>query len=119
MAAELLVLTRPWIRFFLSYDPRPMLARVHCAVLAVDGSKDLQVPAAENLAGNKAALRNSPDVTTVDLPGLNHLLQTAKTGLVNEDGTIEETVSPLALRTVDDWIVVRAALRALSQTSAK
>ena len=81
MPAELHVLTTPWMRFFLSYDPRPTLARVHCPVLAVDGSKDLQVPAAENLAGIKAALRNNPDVSTVELPGLNHLLQTAKTGL--------------------------------------
>jgi len=105
MPAQLHALTTPWMRYFLSYDPRPTLARVHCPVLAVDGSKDLQVPAAENLAGIKAALRNNPDVTTIELPGLNHLLQTAKTGLPNEYATIEETVSPVALKTVGDWIV--------------
>lgn len=119
MPAELHVLASPWMRFFLSYDPRPMLARVHCPVLAVGGSKDLQVPAAENLAGIKLALRNNPDVTTIELPGLNHLLQTAKTGLPNEYATIEETVSPVALQTVGDWIVAHATVRSRSQTSAR
>jgi pimeloyl-ACP methyl ester carboxylesterase len=105
MPAELRAVTQPWFRYFLSYDPRPTLARVRCPVLAVDGSRDLQVPAAENLAGIKEALKNNPDVTAVELPGLNHMLQTATTGLVREYGSIEETVSPLALTTVGDWVV--------------
>ena len=81
-------------------------------------AKDLQVPAAENLAGIKAALRNNPDVTTVELPGLNHVLQTAKTGLPNEYATIEETVSPVALKTVGDWIVAHVLARARTEGSA-
>ena len=105
MPAQVKVVARPWMRWFLAYDPRPTLARVRCPVLAVDGSKDLQVPAAENLAGIKAALASDRDVTTVELPGLNHLFQTAGTGAVSEYATIPETVSPLALKVVGDWIV--------------
>jgi pimeloyl-ACP methyl ester carboxylesterase len=109
MPAELSALTTPWMRFFLRYDPRATLPRVRCPVLAVGGSKDLQVPAAENLAAIKAAMQRNPDVTVIELPGLNHLLQTAHTGLVTEYGIIEETVSPMALKTVGDWVVAEVA----------
>ena len=95
----------PWMRWFLAYDPRPTLARVICPVMAVDGSKDLQVLPKENLAGIKAGLAHDRDVTVAELPGLNHLLQTAGTGAPSEYATITETLSPLALKTVGDWIV--------------
>jgi len=38
------------------------------------------------------------------LPGLNHLLQTAKTGLPAEYAQIEETMAPAALETIAAWI---------------
>jgi pimeloyl-ACP methyl ester carboxylesterase len=105
MPPEVRAAALPWVRYFVSYDPIPTLARVHCPVLAINGSKDLQVPPEENLSGIRAGLRSNPDVTVVELPGLNHLLQTADTGQVSEYGAIEETVSPLALKTVGDWMV--------------
>src|SRR5262249_41899019 len=39
-----------WFRFFLTYDPRSALRQVQCPVLAINGEKDLQVPAKVNLA---------------------------------------------------------------------
>ncbi len=98
-------IAQPWMRWFLSYDPRPALEKVLCPVLALGGSKDVQVPASRNLADIRAALHDNPDVTTIEIPGLNHLLQTAPTGNVSEYSAIEETVSPIALKTVGDWIV--------------
>ncbi len=108
MPAEVRAAALPWTRFFAAYDPLPTLAKVRCPVLAVNGSKDLQVLADPNLAGIRAGLRTNPDAAVVELPGLNHLLQTADTGQVSEYATIEETVSPLALKTVGDWIVAHA-----------
>jgi len=105
MPPEVKAVSVPWTRFFAAYDPLPTLAKVRCPVLAINGSKDLQVLPERNLAGIKAGLRDNPDVTVVELPGLNHLLQTADTGQVSEYATIEETVSPLALTTVGDWMV--------------
>lgn len=105
--AQLRAVAQPWLRWFLSYDPRPTLANVRCPVLAIGGSKDLQVPATVNLAGIKAALHANPDATIVEVPGLNHLFQTASTGSVSEYAEIEETVSPIALGIVGDWIVNR------------
>lgn len=103
--AQIKVVASPWMRWFVRYDPRPVLAKVECPVLAVGGSKDLQVAPDSNLAGIKLALHANPDVTIVKLPGLNHLLQTADTGQVGEYSRIEETIAPTALRTVGDWIV--------------
>lgn len=108
---QIKVVASPWMRWFVRYDPRPVLARVECPVLAVGGSKDLQVASDSNLAGIKLALHANPEVTTVKLAGLNHMLQTADTGQVGEYGRIEETIAPNALRTVGDWIVNQSRRR--------
>lgn len=109
--AQLRAIASPWMRWFVRYDPRPVLAKVECPVLAVGGAKDVQVDSDSNLAGIKLSLRANPDVTVMKLPGLNHLLQTADTGQVGEYGDIEETIAPNALRIVGDWIVSHARSR--------
>ncbi len=99
-------LEAPWLRFFLSYDPAPTLAKVRCPVLALDGEKDLQVVPEQNIRAIKAALKvgGNRDVTAEVLPGLNYLLQPAKTGFGWEYATIPETISPVALNTIAAWI---------------
>jgi pimeloyl-ACP methyl ester carboxylesterase len=99
-------LESPWVRFFLSFDPRPTLEKVRCPVLALNGEKDLQVPPKENLAEIAKALQKGGNtrVTTRELPGLNHLFQTCKTGAVSEYSEIEETIAPAALKVIADWI---------------
>jgi fermentation-respiration switch protein FrsA (DUF1100 family) len=101
----------PWFRFFLDYDPVPVLRQVKCSVLAIDGSLDLQVPPKEDLAAIKTALTGTRDVTVAELPGLNHLFQTAKTGAPSEYGEIEETIAPAALVLIGDWVVAHAVTR--------
>jgi pimeloyl-ACP methyl ester carboxylesterase len=112
-AAGNALLTRvltPWFRYFLDYDPRSTLAKVHCPVLALNGDKDLQVPSKDNLPAVAAALKagGNPDVTTRELPGLNHLFQTAKTGAPSEYSAIDETMSPTVLTILGDWILAHA-----------
>ncbi|MGI4874923.1 MAG: alpha/beta hydrolase family protein [Janthinobacterium lividum] len=101
------VLTSPSYRALLADQPAKTLPLVHCPVLALGGSKDRQVPAAASLAGIKQGLQagGNKDVTTQELPGLNHLFQTATTGSPAEYGTIEETFAPAALQVVGDWLV--------------
>lgn len=96
----------PWFRFFLTYDPMPALEKVTCPVLALNGSKDLQVPAQENLAGMENAFTKSGNTRAVTklLPGLNHLFQKADTGSPTEYARIEETINSEALKTIGDWI---------------
>jgi fermentation-respiration switch protein FrsA (DUF1100 family) len=96
----------PWFRFFLRYDPLPTLEKVTCPVLALNGEKDLQVPPQENLSAIRSALKAgaNPHFSVKELPGLNHLFQTAGTGAITEYATIEETIAPSALREIGDWI---------------
>lgn len=93
----------PHYRSVARFDPRADLARIRAPVLALGGSKDTQVPAAQNLAAIKAALPPRTDATVKALPGLNHLFQTAGTGLLGEYAVIEETMAPSALTLIADW----------------
>jgi fermentation-respiration switch protein FrsA (DUF1100 family) len=93
-----------WYRAFLTLDPQLYLRNVTVPTLALNGSLDLQVPAAQNVPALKAALAGNRDATVTALPGLNHLFQTARTGAIAEYAQIEETVSPLALKAIGDWI---------------
>lgn len=95
-----------WMRYFVAYDPRPALQRLKVPVLAINGTLDVQVPAKESLSAIETALKagGNPDYRIVEMPGLNHLLQTAKTGAIGEYGTIEETMSPQVLELVSSWI---------------
>jgi len=105
--AQVTALTSPWMRFFLTYDPRPTLMKVKCPVLAITGEKDLQVPPEENLRAIDDALKagGNKDYIVKELPGLNHLFQTAKTGSPSEYAKIEETISPDALEIIGNWIL--------------
>jgi pimeloyl-ACP methyl ester carboxylesterase len=104
--ANLARIVGPWFRYFLRYDPRPTLARVRCPVLAINGEKDLQVPPRENLDAIAAALKSGGNDrgTLKEMPGLNHLFQTAKTGAPSEYSSIEETIAPAVLELLGDWI---------------
>jgi len=97
----------PWYRFFLTYDPGTVLRKVKVPVLAIIGEKDSQVPPKENIIAIEEALiaGGNEHYTIKELPGLNHLFQTAQTGSLAEIGTIEETMSPVAMDLIGDWIL--------------
>lgn len=98
-------LSSGWMRDLMDYDPRPTLARVECPILALNGTKDGQVLAEQNLPAIRAATKANRDVTIVELPGLNHMFQNANTGTVGEYADIEETIAPVALDTMSNWIL--------------
>lgn len=99
-------LSSPWMRYFLTYDPAPALRQLNCPVLTLNGDKDLQVDAEQNLPAIEAALEagGNQQFTLRRFPDLNHLLQKAETGMIDEYGTIEQTVNPAVLNLVTDWI---------------
>lgn len=99
-------LTSPWMLNFISYNPALILEKVKCPVLGINGSKDLQVPANVNLPAIENALKKGGNkkATIKELPGLNHLFQESTTGSPTEYAGIEQTISPVALETMTNWI---------------
>ena len=99
-------LLSPWFRTFLALDPAPYLEKVRIPLLAMVGSKDLQVPAEANLSAIKAAMAvaGNRKYSGLELAGLNHLFQTAGTGLPGEYGDLVETFAPRALEELGNWI---------------
>jgi fermentation-respiration switch protein FrsA (DUF1100 family) len=99
-------LTSPWFRYFLAYDPATALRKVTCPVLVLNGSLDKQVLPSQNLPAIRKALEQAGNkhFEIDELPGLNHLFQTAKTGSPMEYAQIEETMSPVALDKMATWI---------------
>jgi pimeloyl-ACP methyl ester carboxylesterase len=99
-------LLTPWFRRYLQLDPRVHLEKVTCPVLAIVGDKDLQVPPAENIEALTHALARGghPRTLVRQLPGINHNLQTARTGKASEYFLIEETVAPSVLELMATWL---------------
>ena len=107
LKAQIHMLSSPWFRYFLDFDPVPVLKKVKCLVLALNGEKDLQVSAGDNLPVLQKTLEESgnKDVTVKEFPGLNHLFQHCDTGSPTEYGAIEETMAPEVLQTIGDWVL--------------
>jgi uncharacterized protein len=103
---QIKTIASPWFKYFLRFNPIPVLEKVKCPVLAINGEKDLQVPPKEDLSAIETALKNggNKNFEVIMLPGLNHLFQTSTTGKISEYSQIEETISPVALQTMLDWI---------------
>ena len=103
------VASNKWLTTFIKTNPQDYYAKTNCPVLALNGSKDLQVLPKLNLNGIEQALKkaNNNDITIKELEGLNHLFQTTETGNPNEFWTVEETFSPKAVKILKDWILER------------
>lgn len=98
-----------WVRYFINYDPYEALTKVKCSVLALNGAKDLQVPARENLDAIRKGLEEggNDEYVIKEYPELNHLFQESETGLPDEYGKIEQTISPVVLMDIKEWILER------------
>ncbi len=107
LTTQVKFLSSAWMRYFIEYDPANALSKVTCPVLAINGERDLQVPPKLNLPAIRKALEASgnKNYEVDELPGLNHLFQTATTGSPNEYAQIEETMSPIALQKIAEWVL--------------
>lgn len=92
---------QPWMEYFLKSDPAADLRKLRVPSLIIYGEKDCQVPAALNAvpAGEAA-----PDAQVRVYPGLNHMMQHAATGSVEEYKEIEETFSEEVLSDIVTFI---------------
>jgi len=99
----------PHLREILSSDYPQYWRAVGCPVLVLNGSLDTQVPTPENPDAIRAALVTAGNrrVHVETLPRLNHLFQTATTGLGDEYSKLDETMAPVALEQVARFVTTR------------
>lgn len=90
-----------WMMYFLGYDPAGNLKALRNPAFIIYGEKDRQVPPSLNL---ELARRLAPKAAVVCYPGLNHLMQHAVTGDVEEYSSISETFSPKVLTDIANFI---------------
>ena len=90
-----------WMHYFLALDPASYMEKIEIPAFIIYGSKDRQVPVSLNL---EPAKRHAPGAIVKVYPDLNHLMQHADTGRINEYFTIEETFSPEVMADIADFI---------------
>lgn len=91
----------PYFDSLVSLDPTESLKKIKCPVLAINGTRDVQVNVDANL---KAFKTNVANVEIRRMEGLNHLMQHATTGEISEYSEISETISPDVLEIILDFI---------------
>lgn len=94
----------PYMRHFLTLDMRPLLGKITCPVLALNGTKDIQVEHKSNLSALRDGLHPDEKNRIESVEGVNHLFQHCNTGAVTEYREIEETISPAVLEAIIQWI---------------
>ncbi len=97
---------KPWLKYFISTDPATFWSKVKCPVLALNGEKDIQVYADQNIPAIQTALEKAGNkkVTIKISPGLNHLFQHCTQCTVKEYAELTETISPEVLETISNWL---------------
>ena len=96
----------PWMYYFLRYDPTDAIVKTNCPALLLNGTKDLQVIASQNLPGYEKIIADygKTNLSLHELPDLNHLFQHCETGSPNEYFEIEETISTEVLEMIVGFV---------------
>lgn len=94
----------PWVLDFIATDMACYLPKIKCPVMAVNGSKDVQVDAHDNLSALRKGVKPNKKNLIKEYEGLNHLFQHCTTGQTTEYRLIEETFAPEVMQDISDWI---------------
>lgn len=100
----IITMQTPWVLDFIATDMACYLAKIKCPVMAVNGSKDVQVDAHDNLSALRKGLKSNKKNLIKKYEGLNHLFQHCTTGQTTEYRLIEETFAPEVMQDIVDWI---------------
>ena len=102
---EIIKQRNSWMEHFLTYNPVAAIRQCRVPVMALNGELDCQVNHEANLNAVGRNLPENAKSVIKSYPGLNHLFQHAQTGLVNEYGAIEETISLEVINDIINWIL--------------
>ena len=96
----------PWYRFYLKYDPQAVLENITVPVLVINGDHDWIVTPEKVFPVLRHAFEKAGNkhYDLVELAGLNHAFQHCQTGSIAEYGMIKETIAPVALETITEWL---------------
>ena len=96
----------PWFKSLFHHDAEQVLREVDVPMLSLYGMLDLQVPAAPNLAALERVFgtKNPTRLTTQRLPGVNHMMQPATSGAMDQYRLIEQTIALPVLEAIDAWL---------------
>lgn len=98
----------PWTRYFMSYNPVPLMPKLQTHVLALNGDKDIQVIASSNLKSIEKNFKKAKSIEVHLMKGLNHLFQLCKKCSPDEYFELDETFSSDALQIMRAWLNARA-----------
>jgi pimeloyl-ACP methyl ester carboxylesterase len=98
---------KPWNSYFFNYNPSKEFEKLSIPVLSLHGSKDIQVDATinQNAIRNALIQGNNKNYKIIELENLNHLFQECSTCDINEYKDINQTMSPVALNEISNWIL--------------
>ena len=96
----------PWFKTFISINPAKYISKIKCHFLAINGNKDRQVPAEENINAIRDHIKlKKNQITEYKIfEGLNHLFQSCESGMPSEYAMIEETMDEEVLEYMVTWI---------------
>lgn len=99
-------LVSPWMRFFAEHDPADDWKLVKCPVLALNGEKDIQVNAEQNLPAIAAALDAGKNYNyeIITMIGMNHLFQSCTLCTLEEYGRLPESISQDVISEMGNWL---------------
>lgn len=104
LSMAIMQLQTPYLKYFLTLDTRPVLGKITCPVLALNGSKDQQVNPESNLEALRKGLPAATPAQIECVEGLNHLFQPCATGATTEYKEIEVTIAPEVLAKLVEWL---------------
>lgn len=95
-----------WYRYMIHYKPEDYLPKIKVPVLAINGEKDIMVPAEENIKSIEKYLDlgGNKNYRTKIFPGLNHMYQHCNTCASNEIPLLDEVFAPEVLVYMVNWI---------------
>ena len=95
-------LQTPYIRHLIKLDISQSIQDITCPVLALNGTKDIQVNCQKNLELLKKVPHPKSKIQACE--NVNHLFQNCQTGSTMEYANLEETFSPKVLSLMIEWI---------------
>ena len=100
-------LLKPWSTYFYTYDPAIEFEKLKTPILSLNGSKDVQVHASTNQNAIRNALikGGNKNYKVIELKNMNHMFQECEKGSIGEYQEIEQTMSPVALNEISNWIL--------------